>query len=69
METIENATLLAKISKEIEEKNRIKQIQELKRKLWCDVYVAYVCSSDSVTNNACYLADKAVKEFEERFNK
>lgn len=58
-----------KIVLEIQEKNRIKQMQELKRNLWCNVYVAYVGSSSSVRNNAEVWADKAVKEFEERFNK
>lgn len=65
-----------KIVLEIQEKNRIKQMQELKkpmqelkRNLWCNVYVAYVGSSSSVKNNAKVWADNAVQEFEERFNK
>ena len=52
----------------IEEAHFAKQMKEAKRKLWCDVYVAYVGSSNSIKNNARTWADEAVKEFEERFN-
>jgi hypothetical protein len=70
MKTQENTNETVEISKiaaEIQERNRVKQIQELKRKLWCDVYLAILSSDNNAV--ACYSADKAVKEFEERFNK
>jgi hypothetical protein len=61
---------IAKIAEEIQERNRVKQIQEAKRKLWCDVYLAILSSDNSNINaSASYSADSAVREFEERFNK
>lgn len=63
---IKEAQVAKQIAKQIEEAQVAKQMK--KAKLWCDVYVAYVGSSNSIRNNAYEWADKAVKEFEERFN-
>lgn len=42
--------------------------QELRKKLWCDVYVAYVASSNSVNKEfAVGWANKALEKFDETF--
>jgi hypothetical protein len=51
----------------ITEMVEIKKIESEMRKLWCDVYVGVMSSSNFIS--ACSLADKSIKEFEERFNK
>ena len=49
---------------------RKKEMLEIKRKLWCDVYLAYVSSANAVTSDgAGNWADLALKRFDERFNK
>jgi hypothetical protein len=51
----------------ITEMVEIKKIESEMRKLWCDVYVGVMSSSNFIS--ACSLEDKSIKEFEERFNK
>ena len=42
---------------------------ELRKQLWCDVYVAYVSASNSTSSSgAKNLADQALKCFDERFS-
>ena len=44
--------------------------ENIRKKLWCDVYVAYVAAPNSVKSDGAYgWADNAVKRFEETFSK
>lgn len=44
------------------------QHENLRKKLWIDVYVAYVGSSNAVNNDgAASWADISLKKFDERF--
>jgi len=46
-----------------------KELLEIKRKLWCDVYIAYVGAMNAINEDgAANWADIAVKRFDERFN-
>lgn len=48
----------------------LEQDKNIRKKLWCDVYVAYVGASNSTDNNGAYKwADKALEKFDERFMK
>ena len=47
-----------------------KDHEQQRKKLWCDVYVAYVASSNSTAcDGARVWADKALERFDERFQK
>jgi hypothetical protein len=47
-----------------------KDHEQQRKKLWCDVYVAYVASSNSTAcDGAKVWADKALERFDERFPK
>ena len=44
-------------------------LMQVRRKLWCDVYVAYVAAVFATDIDAAYnWADIAIKRFDERFN-
>lgn len=44
--------------------------ENIRKKLWCDVYVAYVGASNSTNNDGAYKwADIALERFDEKFNK
>ena len=43
--------------------------ENIRKKLWNDVYVAYVAAPNSVKDDGAYVwADIALKRFDERFN-
>jgi len=43
--------------------------ENIRKKLWSDVYVAYVAASNSINSDGAYVwADIALKRFDERFN-
>ncbi len=43
--------------------------ENIRKKLWCDVYVAYVAAPNSVKSDGAYgWADNAVKRFDETFS-
>lgn len=45
-----------------------KDHEQQRKKLWCDVYVAYVGAANSTSpDGAKSWADKAVERFDERF--
>ena len=55
----------------LEEKGlkKVRRLEKLRIKLWCDVAVAYVNSSNSqTTENATIWADKITEDFDERFD-
>ena len=44
--------------------------ENIRKKLWCDVYVAYVAAPNSVNQDGgCIWANNAVKRFDELFYK
>ena len=44
--------------------------ENIRKKLWCDVYVAYVAAPNSVNQDGgCIWANNAVKRFDELFSK
>lgn len=46
----------------------LKEHDEVRKKLWCDVYVAYVNASNSTSMAYAKLwADRALKDFDETF--
>jgi len=45
-----------------------KDHEQQRKKLWCDVYVAYVSASNSTSSSGAKTwADQALKSFDERF--
>lgn len=47
-----------------------KDHEQQRKKLWCDVYVAYVTSANSTSSEyGKNWADKALQEFDKRFPK
>jgi hypothetical protein len=45
------------------------QHENIRKKLWSDVYVAYVAASNSIEKDGAHKwADIALKRFDERFN-
>ena len=48
----------------------LEQHYNMRKKLWCDVYLAYVGASNSTNNDGAYKwADIALERFDERFSK
>ena len=53
---------------ENKETTHLEQHLNFRKKLWCDVYVAYVGASNSTNNDAAFKwADIALERFDERF--
>lgn len=50
------------------DENPLKEHQSIRKKLWCDVYVAYVAAPNSTYSDGAYKwADIALQRFDERF--
>lgn len=48
--------------------NNQSQLELVRMKLWCDVYIAYVSAANAVKEDGAHLwADIALKRFDEKF--
>ena len=46
----------------------MKELESVRMKLWCDTFVAYLSTSNSIfPSSASVWADKAIEDFDERF--
>jgi hypothetical protein len=46
----------------------MKELESVRMKLWCDVYVAYVSAPNTIKNDGAYIwANIALRRFDETF--